>query len=246
MSGNQQSSAPVKREMTQLDPVQVPCFAASGAAQGEKTFTPGGVRNFPNIPLLKEAVRRYMGHLRRGTASTKTRGEVRGANRKPWRQKGTGRARAGTRKSPIWRGGGVVFGPSPRSYDYGLPKKQRQTATRHALISKIVDQETKIVSDWQLSKPDTSAVGTTLSALGIEGSCLIGIPTDLDRDTRQNLVRSCRNLAKVEVMTVCDFNAHALLKNRTVVLTEAAFHEVQSREDAIRSAQGVRVEGAEA
>lgn len=236
MSGNNNE----RRELTQLDPVQVPCFATSGAAQGEKTFTPGAVRNYPNIPLLKEAVRRYQGHLRRGTASTKTRGEVRGANRKPWRQKGTGRARAGTRKSPLWRGGGIIFGPSPRSYDYGLPRKQRQLATRHALLSKLIDSETRVVQSWQLSKPETSTVGKTLSAVGIEGTCLIGIPSDLDRTARQNIVLSCQNLSGVTVMSVRDFNAHALLKHRNLVLTEEAFNEVQAREDAIRSEQGAQ------
>lgn len=241
MSGSAAESARrvSKPELVYLDAIEVPAYGADGAAQGNKTFTPGGVRNYPNIALLKEAVRHYQGALRRGTAKTKERGEIKGSNSKPWRQKGTGRARSGSRKSPVWRGGGTIFGPRPRDYDYGLPRKQRRLATRHATLSKLTDGETSVVvGDWSLSKPSTSSVGALLAKIGVEGSCLIGAASRMERQALDNLVASCANLHNVRVATVADFNAHDVLRHRRLLLTEAAFDEVQAMEDALRSAQG--------
>ncbi|MCA8961524.1 MAG: 50S ribosomal protein L4 [Planctomycetes bacterium] len=223
----------MKREYDVPDPVEVPTFGADGGSQGNRTFKAGGVRNYPNVALLKEAVRRYQGHLRRGTASTKMRGEVNGTNRKPWRQKGTGRARQGTKNAPHWRGGGVSFGPKPRVYDYGLPRKQRQLATRHALLTKLLDGETKVVSGLSLAKPSTRSMSRLLGKLGVLESCLLGVATDTDKEAIRNLVQSCRNLRRVEVLTVGDFNALALLKHRHLVLTAEALDEIQKREDTL-------------
>ncbi|MEM7232691.1 MAG: 50S ribosomal protein L4 [Planctomycetota bacterium] len=226
------------KEYTFPDPVDIPVHGTDGASKGNQTFTPGGVRNFPNIPLLKEAVRRYQGNLRSGTASTKERGEVHGSNAKPWRQKGTGRARQGTKNASHWRGGGVTFGPKPRNYHYGLPKAQRRLATRHALLTKILDGETKILDGLAMDKPNTALVARALESLGVIRSCLIGVSSSANRELLATLARSCANLDRVEIVSVADFNAHALLKYRNLVLTPEAFDEVQSREDALRSAQG--------
>lgn len=214
------------------DPVEVPFHGANGAEEGNRTFTPGEVSHYPNIPLLKEAVRHYQGRLRRGTASTLGRSEIHGNTRKPWRQKGTGRARSGTKKSPLWRGGGVTFGPKPRAYDYGLPRKQRRLATRQATLSKLLDGETLIVASIDGENISTATIGATLSTANVDVSCLIGLPSSMPVEERRAIALSCRNLRRVQVLPVKDFNTLALLKNRKLVLTEAAFDEIQAQEKA--------------
>lgn len=218
-----------KKPSQVLEAVEVPSFSSAGAAQGGRTFTPGAVSNYPNVALLKEAVRRQQGRLRRGTAKTKGRSEIAGTNRKPWRQKGTGRARAGTKKSPIWRGGGTVFGPVPRSYDYGLPKRQRQLAVRHAMLSKFMDGETRVVDSLPTERK-TRGLAEFLSKIGVEGSCLIGIGNDMDRDQVRSLVLACRNLGRTEVLPVKDFNTLSLLRARNLILTTEAFDALQEGE----------------
>ncbi len=226
-----------RRPLVQPDPIEVPQFGADGAESGTISFRSGAVRNYPNIPLLKEAVRYYLGRKRRGTASTKERGEIKGSPAKPWRQKGTGRARQGSRKSPIWRGGGVVFGPKPRTYDYGLPRKQRRIATRHALLSKLLDGETRVVTGLEVDAPKTRNFGRLLKTIGIAESCLIGVASNLDHDARRRVVQAARNLHNVQVLPVCDFNAHSLLKHRSLVLTSEALAEIQASEDKIGGAE---------
>ena len=223
----------IQRERVTPEPVEVPVHGADGSARGTRTFAAGPVSNYPNIALLKEAVRRQQGRLRRGTAKTKTRGEIHGSPRKPWRQKGTGRARAGSKKSPIWRGGGTVFGPRPRSYDYGLPRKQRRLAVRHATLSKILDGETRILDALPTSTISASSVRRTLAAAGVERSCLIGLGSSMPVEERRKVALSCRNLRGVEVLPVADFNTLSLLKHRSLVLTAEAFDEIQARESAI-------------
>ena len=221
-----------------MDPVDVPFYGADGQEQGTKSFTPGAVTNYPNITLLKEAVRRYQGRLRRGTAKTKGRSEIHGRPRKPWRQKGTGRARSGSKKSPIWKGGGVVFGPRPRSYDYGLSRKQRRIATRHAMLSKLLDGETRIIQEISGDKPSTSVFRKITATLGLSRSFLIGLPSEMSVEDRRSIWMSARNLESVEVLPVCDFNALSLLKCQNLLLTEAAFEEVQQRESSLSDQGG--------
>ncbi len=227
---NETTTERTARPLETLDPVTVQEFRSDGSSGGTRTFTPSPIANFPNISLLKEAVRRQQGRLRRGTARTKTRGEIRGSTRKPWRQKGTGRARAGTKKSPIWRGGGTVFGPQPRSYDYGLPKKQRRLAVRHALLSKLVDGETSVIDSLPAGAPSSAGAHKLLQQVGIGRSCLVGLPTSMSLEERRNIALSFRNCPGVEVLPVSDFNTLALLKHRSLLLTGDAFDEVQARE----------------
>ena len=125
--------------------------------------------------------------MRRGTASTKSRGEINGSPRKPWRQKGTGRARSGSKKSPIWRGGGVVFGPRPRSYDYGLSRKQRRLATRHALLSKMIDGEALIIDSLPVDKPSTAEFRKRFEAAGLNRSYLVVTDGDVGRGSPQRV-----------------------------------------------------------
>ncbi|MEC9476579.1 MAG: 50S ribosomal protein L4 [Planctomycetota bacterium] len=226
------------REVQKLDPVDVPFHGADGKEQGTKSFTPGAVTNYPNITLLKEAIRRYQGRMRRGTAKTKNRSEIHGSPRKPWRQKGTGRARSGSKKSPIWKGGGVVFGPRPRSYDYGMSRKQRRIATRHALLSKLIDGEARIIEEISADKPSTASFRNIADTLGLNRSFLIGLPSEMSVEDRRSIWMSARNLEGVEVLPVCDFNALSLLKCQNLLLTGAAFEEVQQRESAFSDQEG--------
>jgi large subunit ribosomal protein L4 len=171
--------------------------------------------------LLKEAVVMYQANRRVGTHETKTRGQVAGSTKKPWRQKGTGRARAGTRKSPLWRGGGIIFGPHPRDYSWSMPKGKRRLALRSALYSKFRDGEVVVVDGLKVEKPSTRYLAKLLKAVGASGRCLIGLE-GLDR----NLTLSARNLPGVCLSPVADFNALEVLTAKTVVLTRKALEAI--------------------
>ena len=164
--------------------------------------------------LLFDAVHMYESRRRVGTASTKTRSEVAGSGAKPWRQKGTGRARCGTKKSPIWRGGGVTHGPKPRDYGYALPRKALKEATRSALLSKFRDDEVRLIEDLQFEKPSTPRMVELLRAAGVNGACLVVTAT---RDPHVFL--SCRNIPYVACLPIEDLNAYDVLKHRHMMLS---------------------------
>src|SRR5213593_4789559 len=126
-----------------------------------------------NEPLIHEAVRSFLANRRAGTSATKTRGDVEGAGRKLWRQKGTGRARIASLRSPLWKGGGNVHGPQPRDWSYNMPKKMRQGALRSALSERVREGKVILVDGWALEKPKTKAFVTSLKKLGLEGKTLI-------------------------------------------------------------------------
>ncbi len=171
--------------------------------------------------LIKEAVVMYRANQRSGTHETKTRSKIAGSNRKPWRQKGTGRARAGTRKSPLWRGGGIIFGPHPRDYGYQINKKQRRRALRSALFAKFRAGDVKVVDRIELDKPSTKTVATLLRQLGVDGRALIGTEA-VDR----TVWLSARNIEGVKTLPVGDFNALDVLHADTVVLTRPALEKL--------------------
>ena len=169
--------------------------------------------------LLRQAVLMYEANRRVGTADTKTRKDVSGSGRKPWPQKHTGRARAGSKRSPLWRHGGTVFGPHPRDYSYSLPKKALRQALNSAVLSKMKDDQVLILEKLALPDPKTPkarAVAKVLSALKIERSCLIGTEA-YDRA----LALSARNLPRIRLQPVADFNAYEVLKNHSLLLTRA-------------------------
>jgi large subunit ribosomal protein L4 len=173
--------------------------------------------------LLKEAVVMYQANRRVGTHQTKTRGQVAGSNKKPWRQKGTGRARAGTRKSPLWRGGGIIFGPHPRDYSFAIPKQKRRLALRSALYSKFRDGEVVVLDDLKVEKPQTKYLAGVLRLLGVTGRCLIGTAK---RDPA--LVLSARNIPGVLIAPVADFNALDVLIAKTLLLTREALESLMA------------------
>jgi len=176
-----------------------------------------------NRQLLHDVVLMYLANQRAGTHSTLRRGEVAGSTKKLFRQKGTGNARVGTRRTNKRRGGGTAKGPKPRDYEYHLPKKAVRAATRMAVLSKFQDREAVIVDDLNLSEVKTRQVADLLKALKLEGAtCLIGT-AGLD----DNVYKSARNIRGVEVLPAAQFNAYTVLRQKRLLLTRAALDELR-------------------
>jgi large subunit ribosomal protein L4 len=180
-----------------------------------------------NVPVkshvLHEVVRMQLNKRRAGTASTKTRAEVSGGGRKPYRQKGTGRARAGSRTSPLWRKGGVIFGPKPRSYAYKVPKKVRQSALKMALSSKAQENTLTIVDRLEMASVKTKSFVEIMKALGLEKALFI---TDAKND---NVELSCRNLPYAKVLRCDGLNVYDILRYKNLVLVEPSVKQIQER-----------------
>jgi large subunit ribosomal protein L4 len=174
--------------------------------------------------LLFETVRMQMANRRAGTASTKTRGEVRGGGKKPWRQKGTGRARAGSSRSPLWVGGATVFGPRPRSYSYRMPRSARRTALCTALALKQRQGELTIIKELSLPERKTKRIVETLARLGLGTNVLIVIAR-----ADENIEKSARNLPTVKVLRSEGLNVYDLLRYRQVLFTQEALVLVSER-----------------
>jgi large subunit ribosomal protein L4 len=175
-----------------------------------------------NESLIHQAVVRQMAGRRLGTADTLTRGEVTGGGKKPWRQKGTGRARQGSKSAPHWAGGGVVFGPHPRSYEQRLPSKMRRTALRGVLSAKQADGALRVVTGFDLDEIKTKTILSRLGGWNAEGKVLLVLPA------RDELVeRSCRNLREVRVILADSLNVIDLLEADTVVFTRDALERAQ-------------------
>ena len=170
-----------------------------------------------NEALLYEAVRHYLASLRRGTAKTKTRHEVSGSGKKLWRQKGTGRARMGSIRSPLWRHGGTVHGPQPRSYAYHLPRKMQLGALRSALSAKLRDGELRIVREFVLEEPKTKLIRKALDTIEAKRTVLL-----VDASDNRNLALSSRNLEGVKLVSSREVNVYDLLGHEQVLLSEAA------------------------
>jgi large subunit ribosomal protein L4 len=178
----------------------------------------GPIRN----KLLRDAVTMYEANKRQGTACTKTRGEVAGGGRKPWVQKHTGRARAGSIRSPLWKGGGVSFGPRPRDYSYAIPKKARKLALYTALSAKVRDNELVVIDNLNFDIPKTKQMVGILKALNIDNSsCLIVIPM-----ANENVWKSARNIPSVKIMTSTELNAYEILRPKKVLLTKEALSSI--------------------
>ena len=173
--------------------------------------------------IIHDVVVQYLAGLRQGTHSTKTRSEVAGSNSKPWRQKGTGRARAGTVKSPLWRHGGVVFGPKPRNYATSINKKVRKKALRSAFAQKIRQNELTVVETMQIELPKTKIIKSILDVLGVHKALIIV------EEITENLKRSTRNLKHVEVIHHSSVNVYRLVRYDNVIVTKTAFAELEKR-----------------
>ena len=170
----------------------------------------------PNVAVLHQVVTAQLAAARAGTQSTKTRAEVRGGGAKPWRQKGTGRARQGSIRSPQWRGGGVALGPKPRSYRQRTPKKMVKLALRSALSDRAAEGRVAVVSRWDFAAPKTREARLALSALGVDGRVLVVLGPE-----EAVAAKSFRNLPEVHVLAVGELNAYDVLCSDWVVFTEA-------------------------
>jgi large subunit ribosomal protein L4 len=169
----------------------------------------------PNVPVMHQVVTAQLAAARRGTQSTRTRAEVSGGGRKPYKQKGTGRARQGTERAPHWTGGGVALGPKPRSYKQKTPKKMIQLALRSALSDRASEGRVAVVDSWSFSEPKTKEAVAAIKALELEGKVLVVVDHDDD-----NAYRSFRNLPNVQLLLRGELNAYDILCNDWVVFTE--------------------------
>ena len=176
----------------------------------------------PNIPVMHQVVRAQRASWRQGTHDTKTRGQVRGGGKKPWRQKGTGRARQGTIRAPQWAGGGTVFGPHPRSYAFRVNNKEVKLALRSALSAKLADEELFVVDSFGFEAPKTKDAKACLEALNVSGRTTIVVG---DEDV--NAYLSFRNLPLVEVIPVSEMNTYDLVNNKALVISAEALNRIE-------------------
>jgi len=204
--------------------VRVPVLSPEREPVGEVELPASITAQPPREHLLYEVVKMQMANRRAGTASTKTRGEVRGGGKKPWRQKGTGRARAGSSRSPLWVGGATIFGPRPRSYTYRLPRSARRTALCAALALKQREGALVVVSAIALPEPKTKRMVEFLTRLELQDSVLIVIP-----EADASVEKSARNLPWVKVLRSEGLNVYDLLRYRRVLFTQEALQRVSER-----------------
>ena len=180
----------------------------------------------PNLHVMHLALRRQLNNARQGSASCKTRAEVSGGGKKPWKQKGTGRARAGSLRSPLFAGGGVIFGPKPRSYAFNMPQKARQLAIKSALSAR--SEQLVVVKDFStIAEPKTKLMVAALKSLNVSGKTLI--VADVKADENKNLPLASRNIPSVKVILPSNLNVKDLLEADFVVMTESAVNVITER-----------------
>ncbi len=197
---------------------------SQGKAAGELEVKFELIENGRGTQAVHDTVTAYRAAQRSGTASTKTAGEVTGTNKKPWKQKGTGRARAGSFQSPLWVGGGVVFGPKPRSFAKKVNARTKQLSLRKALSERLKAGDVIIVDDLKLSSPKTKAIIGVIDALQIDGTALI-----ISTGENKNLVLATRNLPNVDLTTSESLNTYDVLRQDKLIFTRGAFEKVEAR-----------------
>jgi large subunit ribosomal protein L4 len=195
-----------------------------GKSQGELEVKFPLVEDGRGTQAVHDTVVAYQAAQRMGTAHTKTMGEVNGTGKKPWRQKGTGRARAGSFASPLWRGGGVVFGPKPRDFAKKVGRKTKQLALRKALTERLTAGDVLVVDDFKLGSAKTKEFTAALSALGVKGTTLI-----VSQGADKNLTLATRNVATVQMTTSEALNTYDVLRPDKLVFTRGAFEQVEAR-----------------
>jgi large subunit ribosomal protein L4 len=203
--------------------VKLPLYSAAHEKIGELEVSGGVFGREGDVSLLHEAVRMQLANRRAGTASTKTKGLISGGGRKPWRQKGTGRARAGSTRSPIWRGGGTIFGPQPRDYSYKMPKKAWRAALCLAISDRARNGKLFIVESLDLSEPKTKVAKAALDKLGLKHALIILGAAD------HKFLRAARNLAAHKVLAVEGLNVYDLLNYQELVMTSSTAKALEAR-----------------
>ena len=175
-----------------------------------------------NESVVHDVVKNHLANLRQGTQSALTRAEVSGGGRKPWRQKGTGRARQGSTRAPQWTHGGIVFAPKPREYSYTLNKKSRRLALKSALSAKAAELNIVVIDEIKVETPKTKAFAAFLNAVGVEGKCLV-----VTAEACQNVVKSGRNLPGCEVTFANLLNVYDIVNAKKLVLDKAALQKIE-------------------
>jgi len=201
---------------------KVSLYNQNGSQVGEIELNDNVFGIEPNNHVIAEAVIAQRASLRQGTAKVKNRSEVSGGGRKPWRQKGTGRARQGSIRSPQWRGGGIVFGPVPRSYAYKLPKKVRRLAIKSALSSKVLENNILVLENLSLSAPKTKDFVAVLNNLSVDSKALV-----VTKDVNENVFLSARNIPGVKVVTSQSITVLDLVGYDKLIITKDAVEKVE-------------------
>ena len=195
-----------------------------GADAGTATLDLNVAKDDNAAHIVHRAIVRQMHNSRQGTLSTKTRAEVRGGGRKPWRQKGTGRARAGSNRSPLWRGGGVIFGPKPRDFDVKMNRKERRLALRTAFQSRVDDMVVVESFADQLSSPKTKEVLSAMARWGVEPDQKVLM---INAEKSEVIYRSTRNVAKIKLILATNLNAYDIVLADRLIVTVAALDKIQ-------------------
>lgn len=202
---------------------EAPVYSAQGKQGGTRQLPEGTFDGIVNVPVMHQAVKAFLANRRQGTAKTKTRGEVTGGNQKPWKQKGTGRARQGSTRAPHWPGGGTVFGPQPRSYTQIVPKQVRQLARKSALNARAREHAVIIVDALNYSAPKTKAMTQFLASLGVADKKVL-VLTD---GVKPNVYLSARNLGRAHVMPFSDASTYHILWSDVVVIESSALNSAE-------------------
>jgi len=201
--------------------IELPVYNRQGEQVGQVSLDEADFGGTVRLQVLRDAIRMYEAARRVGTACTKHRADVSGTRAKPYRQKGTGRARAGFGRSPLWRGGAVVFGPKPRDYRFKMPRKAVLAARKSAFLSTFQDGQAVVIDELSVEQPRTKDVVSALAALGLDRSVLIAIEAH-----DANLWKSARNIPRVAMKPVGDVNAYDLLRNQRLLITRAALEQL--------------------
>lgn len=203
---------------------KVPLKNVKGDSVGDYEVADNLLLQDKGAQAVHEAVVAYLAHQRAGTASTKSKSEVAGSGKKPWAQKGSGRARAGYKQSPVWRGGAVAHGPQPRKYKKKVSKKVARLAFRRAFSAKVAQGEVLVIDALQLEAPKTKAFAAVLSNLGLDRGGLFIVDT-----VQENVNLAARNLERVDVVTADLVNTYQMLRHKQVVITEAGMKILSAR-----------------
>jgi len=198
-------------------------YKIDGTVSGEKAELKEDIFSVtPNDHVIYLAVKAYLANQRQGTSKAKERGEVSGGGKKPWRQKGRGGSRAGTSRSPLWVGGGTIFGPKPRDYRTSLPKKVKQLARKSALSYKVKDEQLVVVEDFNFETPKTKEFAAILKNLKISGKKVLLLTSA----HLENVYKSGRNIEKVKVLNAANASTYDILNNQVLVLQKSALEEI--------------------
>lgn len=203
----------------------LPIYDKTGSEVGKYEIDPAQVAPRVSKQLLHDAVVMYLANRRQGSHRTKSRSDVAGTTTKMYRQKGTGNARAGSKRSGVRRGGGHIMAIRPRDYSYRLPRKALQTATRMAIVTKLLDEQVVVIDDLSFDSPRTKDMASVLNALKLQGTSTLIATADHDK----NVYLSARNIDRVTVSPVADLNALSVLTPRRILVTKAALDAIQQR-----------------